>query len=150
MVSLIPFSAEHRQVIFWIVASALCLTGELMTARLIIFWFACSALGASYLADQGFGIETQFLFFIAIPIPLTIISQFIIRAVFEATPADISTKNLLGREAFVTEAINPKRKKGKIKIGEQEFNAKSKKIIEHGTKVIIQKFDGLDAIVKKL
>ncbi len=149
MVDFIPFSTEQREIVFWIISSALCLTMELLTARLIVFWFACSALGASYLADLGYSLETQLFFFVAIPIPLTIVSQFIIRAIYEAAPADVSTKDLIGQEAYVIDTINPKTKKGKIKIGDREFSAKSKKVIKKAQRVKIKRFDGLRAIVKK-
>lgn len=150
MVSFIPFTPEQREVVFWIASCALCLMGELLTAKLIVFWFACSALGASYLADQGYSLSVQFTFFIAIPIPLAILSQFIIRSIYSASPADLTTKNFLGKEAFVVETINPKTKKGKIRIGEQEFSAKAGKIIEGGKVVKVKKFDGLEAIVEKV
>lgn len=135
----------------WLVFSGICFIIEMFTVGFLVFWFGIGALIAmcvSFFIDNVIIQATIFL--ITSTILLFATRPFVNK--FGKTESTVKTNaySIEGKTGKVIKEINPIEGSGQIKINGEIWSAKSSDdtCISQDTEVIVEKIDGVKAIVK--
>lgn len=123
---------------------------ELATMGLFTIWFAGGSLIALIVALLGAPMWLQITLFILISVVLLLFTRPIAMKYYNKGRTKTNVDSLIGEVAVVTETIDNLEGKGAIRIKGLEWSAKSEQDgvkIFADTKVIIQKIEGVSAIV---
>ena len=138
------------EVIIWIAVMVLLIIGEAATVGLTFIWFAVGALGGLIAAALGGSVLVQLLVFLAVSaVALSLVRPIAKKHLqFRLTPTNAD--RVIGKTAVVTETIDNVAGQGQVKIGGQEWTARS----EHNTvipaqeKVRVLRIEGVKVFVE--
>lgn len=137
----------------WLVTSGIFIIIEIINVSFFIFWFAIGALVAMV---SSFFINSLILqisiFVISSTILLFITKPFVKKFVDKNINVKTNAYSIEGKIGKVIVDIEPLEGKGQIKINNEVWSAKSEDndSIPKDTEVVIEKIDGVKAIVKPL
>ena len=137
--------------IFWLAAVIILGVAEAVTVGLVTIWFAIGALAALISSLFGGPLWLQILLFIVVTAITLITTRPLVKKYFgknshKATNADM----VIGKDAYVTEAIDNLKGTGAVKCLGKEWSARSEngEIISAGETVTAVKIEGVKLFVK--
>lgn len=138
---------------FWLILSGLFLIIEIFNVGFLIFWFAIGALIAmvvSFVIDSVIIQATIFL--ITSTILLFATRPFVNKILPKDSFIKTNSNSIEGKIGKVIVDIEPIEGKGQVKIESETWSAKSANntYISKDTEVIVEKIEGVKAIVKPL
>lgn len=132
----------------WLIAFLGLLLVEFLTVGLVSIWFAFGALAAFITALFTDSVMIQTIVFVVTSIIALLITKPLAKKFrlsnFEPTNSD----RVIGKIAEVTKTITPT-EYGQVTIFGETWTAASRVKLEVGTKVVVEKIDGVKLIVKK-
>lgn len=137
----------------WLVLSGIFVIIEIINVSFFIFWFAMGALIAMI---SSFFIDNLVLqiaiFVVSSTILLFATKPFVRKFMDKNTSVKTNAYSIEGKVGKVTVDIEPIEGTGQVKINGETWSAKSEnnEVISKDTEVIIEKIDGVKAIVKPL
>lgn len=136
--------------IIWLIVLVVCLVIEISTLGLASIWFAGGALLAMIISLIGGPLWLQVLVFLVTSIVLLIFTRPIAAKYFNKNRTKTNVESVVGKQAIVTGRIDNLRGEGRIVTDGMEWTARSLdgSVVEEGTVVIIEKIEGVKAIVK--
>ena len=136
--------------IIWLIVLVVCLVVEVATLGLASIWFAGGALLALIIAMVGGPLWLQLLVFMVVSIVLLIFTRPIATKFFNQNRTKTNVESVVGKQAIVTVAIDNLKGQGRIVTNGMEWTARSTddSVIEEGAVVVIEKIEGVKAIVK--
>lgn len=137
----------------WLVLSGIFIILEIVSIGFFIFWFAIGALITMIASIFIDNIAVQLtIFIISSTVLLFATKPFVNKFLDKDKNVKTNAFSIEGKIGKVTVDIEPIEGKGQIKIGGEVWSAKSESndIIPKNTEVVIEKIDGVKAIVKPL
>ena len=137
----------------WLIIAGLFFVGEIATVGFLIFWFGIGALIAMIVSffTSNIIIQTT-IFVISSTILIFATKPFVKKFIDKDSNVKTNAYSIEGKVGKVTVDIEPIEGKGQIKVNGEVWSARSEEneIIPKDTEVIIEKIDGVKAIVKPL
>ena len=138
---------------FWLILAGFFLIIEIITTGFLIFWFAVGALFAmlsSFIISNIIAQTTIFL--IASVILLFVTRPFVSKITQKDETVKTNVYSIEGKVAKVIQDVDPIEGLGQIKFNGEVWSAKSYNdtFIAKDTEVVIEKIDGVKAIIKPL
>lgn len=135
----------------WLIFSGIFLIIEIGTAGFLVFWFVIGALIAmiaSFFVENVIAQTT--IFVISSTILLFATRGFVNKFAKTQNTAKTNAFSIEGKKGKVIQAIDPIEGTGQVKISGEVWSAKSfdNLAISQNTEVIVEKIDGVKAIVK--
>lgn len=136
--------------IIWLIVLVVCLIIEISTLGLASIWFAGGALLAMLIAVIGGPLWLQILVFLVTSIVLLVFTRPVATKYFNKNRTKTNVESVVGKQAIVTEKIDNLKGAGRIITNGMEWTARSldDSLIEEGAVVVIDKIEGVKAIVK--
>ena len=138
---------------FWLILAGFFLIIEIATVGFLVFWFAVGALIAmlASLFISNIIVQTT-IFLIASVILLFMTRPFVMKITQKDKTVKTNVYSIEGKVAKVIQDIEPIEGLGQIKVNGEIWSAKSYNdtLISKDTEVVIEKVDGVKAIVKPL
>lgn len=136
--------------IIWLIVLVVCLIIEISTLGLASIWFAGGALLAMLIAVIGGPLWLQILVFLVTSIVLLVFTRPVATKYFNKNRTKTNVESVVGKQAIVTEKIDNLKGEGRIITNGMEWTARSldDSLIEEGAVVVIEKIEGVKAIVK--
>ena len=137
----------------WLIISGIFFIVEMCTVGFLIFWFAIGALIAMISSFFITNIVAQTtIFIIASTILLFTTRSFVNKFAKTDNTQKTNAYSIEGKTGKVIKDINPIEGCGQIKIGGEIWSAKSfdGTCISQNTEVIVERIDGVKAIVKPI
>lgn len=138
---------------FWLILAGIFLIIEITTTGFLVFWFSVGAVIATLASLVIDNIVAQSaIFVISSAILLFVTRPFVSKITKKDEVVKTNVYSIEGKVAKVVEDIEPIEGKGQIKINGDLWSAKSYNdtAISKDTEVLIEKIDGVKAIVKPL
>lgn len=139
--------------VVWIIAVVVCLIAEALTMGLTTIWFAGGAVVAAILAGLGAPVLVQFIAFAVISVGLLYFTRPLVEKGFNKTRTKTNSEGLIGKHAYVKEAIDNVNATGMVKVDGMEWTARTEKdgiIIPVDALVEVKAIDGVKAIVAQI
>ena len=140
------------EIIFWLVMLILLLIIEAATLGLTTIWFAGGALLALIAALLHLPMVVQVILFFVISLVLLFFTRPVAVKYFNRNRLKTNVESLVGKSAFVTERIDNLMGTGQVRLGAQEWMARSVDegvCIEPGTIVTVMAVSGVKLMVRK-
>ena len=136
--------------VMWLIVMVACLVVEVCTLGLASIWFAGGALLALIIALIGGPFWLQLLVFLVVSIVLLVFTRPVATKYFNQNRTKTNVESVVGKQAIVTAAIDNLKGQGQIVTDGMEWTARSldSSVIEEGTVVVIEKIEGVKAIVR--
>lgn len=137
----------------WLVLSGIFVIIEIINLSFFIFWFALGALIAMVVSLFIDSLPLQIaIFVVSSTILLFATKPFVKKFIDKDSNVKTNAYSIEGKVGKVTVDIEPIEGKGQIKVNGEVWSAKSEEneVIPKDTEVIIEKIDGVKAIVKPL
>ena len=136
--------------IIWLIVLVVCLVVEIATLGLTTIWFAGGALLALIIALINGPLWLQLLIFLLASIVLLIFTRPIAAKYFNKNRTKTNVDSKIGKQAIVTVTIDNIKGAGRIVTEGMEWTARSldSSVIEEGAIVVIEKIEGVKAIVR--
>lgn len=135
----------------WLIIAGICIVIEMLTVGFLVFWFAIGALFAMVFSIFVDSIVAQTAVFLICSTLLLFATKPFVEKFQKSTP-DYKTNSasIEGERGIVTKEINNQIGTGQIKVHTESWSAKSidDSIISEGSEVIVEKIEGVKAIVK--
>lgn len=138
---------------FWLILAGIFLIIEIITVGFLVFWFSIGALIAMIASLFIKNIVAQAsIFVISSAILLFVTRPFVSKITQKDEVIKTNAYSIEGKVAKVILDIDPVEGQGQIKVGGEVWSAKSADdtSIPKDTEVLIEKIDGVKAIVKPL
>ncbi len=138
---------------FWLILAGIFLIMEIITVGFLVFWFSVGALVAMCASFFTANIVAQAsIFVIASTLLLFVTRPFVEKITKKDTEVKTNAYSIEGKTAKVIVDVDPIDGKGQIKIGGEVWSAKSYNdtVIPKDTEVLVEKIDGVKAIIKPL
>lgn len=132
----------------WTIIFLILLFVELITINLVSIWFAIGALFSAIVSIFTDNILIQFLTFLLVSIVTLIITKPVIKKFNRKKFTPTNLDRVIGQQGVVTKRIS-KDSYGLVKVLGSIWTATSDDFIDVGSRVIVQKIDGVKLIVKK-
>lgn len=134
----------------WLILAGIFFIAEIATVGFLIFWLGVGSLFAmitSFFTDNLI-IQTA-VFVIASTLFICLTRPLVKKITKKDKTVATNAYSIIGKKAVVVKEINPTLGIGQIKIDGQVWSAKpeTEETIEEGTEVIVQKIDGVKAVV---
>jgi len=138
---------------FWLITAGFFLILEIISVGFLIFWFSIGALLAmisSFFINSIVAQTTIFL--ISSVILLFVTRPFVAKITQKDKTVKTNVYSIEGKIAKVIQDVDPIEGLGQIKVNGEVWSAKSYNdtFISKDTEVIIEKIDGVKAIIKPL
>ena len=131
----------------WLIIAGIFLIIESATTGFLVFWFSVGALIALVFSFFVESVVTQTsIFLISSTILIFATRKFCNKFLKNDTPETINT--IVGKVGTVTVDIDPIKAIGQVKIGSETWSATSESPIKKGAEIIVEKVDGVKAVVK--
>ena len=131
----------------WLIIAGIFLIIESATTGFLVFWFSVGALVALVSSFFIENVITQTsIFLIASTILIFATRKFCNKFLKNDAPETINTS--VGKVGTVTVDINPIKAEGQVKINGETWSATSKSPIEKGSEIVVEKVEGVKAVVK--
>lgn len=136
----------------WLGAAVLFGAVEAATAGLVSVWFAVGAVGAFFTALGGAGVTAQLVVFALVSAVALAVTRPLVRRFGRERPVPTNLDRVLGRTASVTEDIDNAAASGTVYVDGKTWTARSDggEVIPAGSRVEIQRMEGVKLFVKKL
>ncbi|MCI8647283.1 MAG: NfeD family protein [Firmicutes bacterium] len=135
--------------VIWLIVAAVCGIIEALTMGLTTIWFTGGAIMASIAAMAGLSLIVQIIVFLVVSIVLIYFTRPLAKKKLKVGSEKTNVDALVGREALVTETIEPF-STGQAKVDGLVWSAVSKEnhsTIKSGTTVTINGIEGVKLIV---
>lgn len=136
----------------WIIVALVFFIIEMFTAGFAIACLSFGGIAAAIAALCGAGIKMQFLWFAILTfIAFIAVRPLILKIFYKDKGETVKTgiDALIGREARVSQTIDPESGSGRVAVDGDDWKAKASERIEQGEKVIIEKVESVILTVKK-
>ena len=136
----------------WVIIIAACIFAEIATLGLTTIWFAGGAGVALVVSIVGGGIWVQIIVFIIVSVVLMFLVRPYAKKRFNSKRTATNVDSILGQTGIVIDEINNLMSKGLVKIGGQEWTARSMdsgETIGPGEEVVVERIEGVKVIVRK-
>jgi membrane protein implicated in regulation of membrane protease activity len=138
---------------FWLILAGIFFIIEIITVGFLVFWFAIGALIAMIISlfIKNFVVQAS-IFVISSAILLFVTKPFVAKITQKDKEVKTNVYSIEGKVAKVIVDVEPIEGKGQIKIDGELWSAKSfnDSFIPKDTEVLVEKIDGVKAIVKPL
>ncbi len=134
----------------WLIAAGVFFISEIATTGFLIFWLGLGALLAmitSFITDS---VLIQTTVFVISSTLLILLTKPLLKKITKKDKTVVTNAfSIVGKDAIVTNTIDPKHGLGQIKVNGETWSAKCSDdtIIEKGSKVKILAIDGVKAVV---
>lgn len=132
----------------WTIIFLILLFIELITINLVSIWFAIGALFSAIVSIFTDSVLIQFLAFLLVSIVTLIITKPVVKKINKKKFTPTNLDRVIGQQGVVTKKIS-KDSYGLVKVLGSIWTATSDDFIDGGSRVIVQKIDGVKLIVKK-
>ena len=132
----------------WTIIFLILLFVELITINLVSIWFAIGALFSAIVSIFTDSVLIQFLAFLLVSIVTLIITKPVVKKINKKKFTPTNLDRVIGQQGVVTKKIS-KDSYGLVKVLGSIWTATSDDFIDVGSRVIVQKIDGVKLIVKK-
>ena len=142
------FGITLSAAVLWLILAAICGIVEAITLGLTTIWFAGGAVAASIAAMAGFSLVVQVAAFLVVSILLIYFTRPIARKKLKIGKEKTNVNALVGKEALVTETIEPLHT-GQAKVDGLVWSAAASDehtTIQKGATVIINGIEGVTLI----
>lgn len=135
--------------IFWGVLFVILLLAEAATTVFISIWLAAGALVAFFLAVFGLSFTIQCAVFVIISLILFTLTRPMVQKLRKTAPVATNADSLIGMDGIVKTPINPF-ENGRVRVNNLEWSARSVSgdSIEAGTRIVVEKIEGVTLLVK--
>lgn len=135
--------------IVWLILLVVFIALEAGTVTITSIWFAAGALVAMIAALLGAQLWLQIVLFLAVSSALLLSLRPLTRKYFTPRLVRTNVDAVIGTVGIVTADIDNIASQGKIKLGAMEWTARSSsgEIIKAGTRVQVDKIEGVKAFV---
>lgn len=132
----------------WTIIFLILLFVELITINLVSIWFAIGALFSAIVSIFTDSVLIQFLTFLLVSIVTLIITKPVVKKINKKKFTPTNLDRVIGQQGVVIKRIS-KDSYGLVKVLGSIWTATSDDYIDVGSRVIVQKIDGVKLIVKK-
>lgn len=141
---------SETMIIVWLVVVALMIIVEMISLGLTSIWFAGGGVVAAVIAAFGGPIWLQIVIFLAVSLILLFSSRPWAMKHLNNKVVKTNAEGLIGQEAIVIAEINNQKEEGQVRVGGQEWSARSVngRVIPVDTSVVIEEIKGVKLIVK--
>ncbi len=142
----------NEMIVFWLVMLILLLVIEAATLGLTTIWFAGGALLALLAAVLHLPVAVQVILFFVVSLVLLFFTRPVAVKYFNRNRLKTNVESLVGKSAFVTERIDNLMGTGQVRLGAQEWMARSVDegiCIESGAIVTVMAVSGVKLMVRK-
>ncbi len=135
----------------WLCAAVLFGVVEAVTAGLVSVWFAVGSVGAFFAALGGLNVTVQLVIFAAVSAAALAVTRPLVARFGRERHVPTNLDRVIGRSASVTEDIDNDASTGAVYVDGKTWTARSAggEVIPAGTKVEIQRMEGVKLFVKK-
>ena len=135
----------------WLCAAVLFGVVEAVTAGLESVWFAVGSVGAFFAALGGLNVTVQLVIFAAVSAAALAVTRPLVARFGRERHVPTNLDRVIGRSASVTEDIDNDASTGAVYVDGKTWTARSAggEVIPAGTKVEIQRMEGVKLFVKK-
>lgn len=129
-------------VFLWMIAGLVLLIIELITTTFFLMWIG---LGALVTALASIWVEphwAQWVIFSLVSLILLIVSRPLVRSIHGRVEVPSNVDQVVGQTAIVLEAIDPQANTGRVRIGSDEWRARSDDRIAQGEQVLVESVSG--------
>ena len=136
----------------WVIIIAASIFAEIATLGLTTIWFAGGAGVALGTAIAGGGIWLQIILFIIVSVVLMVLIRPYAKKRFNTKRTATNVDSILGQTGIVLKEIDNLQSQGLVKIGGQEWTARSmdsSETIGAGEEVVVDRIEGVKVIVRK-
>jgi membrane protein implicated in regulation of membrane protease activity len=136
----------------WMILAALFIVGEIFTAGFFLLPIGIGAAIAGLIALLGGNTIWQLVVFVIASFILFLVSRRFAQRVTKEQPPGIGADRFVGEECVVLEAINDLNDTGRVRMGKEEWRARSEngENIATGTKVTVVRLSGTHLVVKPI
>ena len=136
----------------WLCAAVLFGVVEAVTAGLVSVWFAVGSVGAFFAALGGLNVTVQLVIFAAVSAAALAVTRPLVARFGRERHVPTNLDRVIGRSASVTEDIDNDASTGAVYVDGKTWTARSAggEVIPAGTKVEIQRMEGVKLFVKKI
>ena len=138
--------------IVWLVLIVFFVIAEALTYGLVTIWFAGGALAAAIAAFMDTTTLQQVLIFSGVSLLLLLVTRPLAMRFMKKDTPKSSVNSHVGHTAIVTEEINNRSQKGKVRIYDVDWLAVSASddvVIPEGSIVVVKEVRGVRLIVEK-
>lgn len=138
------------EAIFWLIVIIACIIIELLTLGLTTIWFAGGALVAFIAALLSAPLWMQIVLFVIVSAVMLLFTRPFAAKYINKGAVKTNYESMAGRVGEVMEQIDNLKAVGCVRVGGQDWTARSaapEEIIPAGTKVVVQRIDGVKLIV---
>lgn len=135
----------------WLILSGIFLILEICTVGFLVFWFAVAALITMFVSFFITNVAVQTTIFVILSAILLFATRpFVNKFAKSENTTKTNAYSIEGKTGKVIKEINPVEGYGQIKVDGEIWSAKSydNTCISQDTEVIVEKIDGVKAIVK--
>ena len=135
---------------FWLIIMVLMLIVEAAAPGLVSVWFAVGALAALIAAACKLEPWLQIIIFVSVSVMSLIITKPLVKKYVNGKTQPTNADRIIGKECVVKETVDNLAGTGAILVGGVAWTARSRQdntVIPEGTRVIVDKIDGVKAIV---
>lgn len=135
----------------WLIVAVVLAVIEASTAQLVCIWFALGAVCAMITAIITENVLIQVLIFILSTAVFLILTRKIVRRLTDVKASKTNADSLIGKEFIVLEEVDNLKETGTLKVSGTVWSVRNTEegVIPSGTKVIIEKIEGVKLFVKK-
>lgn len=134
--------------LIWMIVGLVLLILELVHQGFFLLWIAAGALLTALLAAFVDTSWVQWLFFAFSSIVLLLATRPLARRLHAHVTVPSNVDSLIGKDAVVLDKIDPHANTGRVRIGSDEWRARSPMAIEVGEHVLIEGVEGTTLKVK--
>ncbi len=140
----------NQMTIFWIFIAIVMGVVEASTMSLVSVWFCLGAIAAMITAIITPSVFIQSVVFVIVTAVSLVATKPLVKKVTKGEFTPTNADRIIGREAIVTQTIDPIKGAGQVSIGGQIWSAKNEHSteIKEKTIVIVTKISGVHAIVR--
>lgn len=139
--------------IIWIIVAVVMAIIEAFTLGLTTIWFAGGAAVAAVFAGFDAPVIVQVILFTVVSLGLLFFTRPLVSKGFNKTRTLTNSEGLVGKHAYVTEAIDNVKATGKIKVDGMEWTARTQSdgiTIAEGALVEVKSIEGVKTIVEQI
>ena len=133
----------------WLGLTAVFLLVEASTVTLVSVWFAAGSLAAIVVALLGGSLGLQVAVCLTVAIILLLSMRGLVRRHFTPNLVATNVDTMAGREGLVVVPVDNLAARGQVTISGMEWTARSTsgKVLEEGTKVTVDRVEGVKVFV---
>ncbi len=128
--------------IIWLVAGLALLILELFTTTFFLMWIGAAALVTALAALWVHATWAQWLIFAVVSTVLLLATRGLARSIHGRVTVPSNVDQIVGQIGVVLEAVDPDENTGRIRIGSDEWRARSEARIPQGVRARVERVQG--------